>query len=55
LFEKKADGTNEERAFKRVAVMKEGDVFGELALISMKKRAATVTCLTDCHFAVLDR
>lgn len=41
--------------FLKVLSIKKGDIFGELALISNKKRAATITCMTDCHFAVLDR
>lgn len=35
--------------------MKSGDSFGELALLSDNPRAASIKCLTDCHFAVLDR
>ena len=30
-------------------------MFGELALMSNKPRAATIKCITDCDFAVLDR
>ena len=41
--------------FKKVLKISKGDIFGELALISNKKRAATITCYSDCHFAVLDR
>ena len=41
--------------FRRVKILKDDDIFGELALISLSKRAATITCLTDCHFAILDR
>ena len=41
--------------FKRVLNITKGDIFGELALISNRKRAATITCYTDCHFAVLSR
>lgn len=32
-----------------------GSIFGELALISQKPRAATVTCLTDCQFATINQ
>ena len=39
----------------QVAERWNGQIFGELALISHKPRAATVTTLTDCHFATLDR
>lgn len=41
--------------FQKVLNVKKGDIFGELALISHRRRAATITCMTDCHFAVLDR
>jgi CRP-like cAMP-binding protein len=29
--------------------------FGELALINNNPRAATLKCLTDCHFAVISK
>lgn len=32
-----------------------GEIFGELALLSNKPRAARVVCLSDCYFATLDR
>jgi len=32
-----------------------GQSFGELALINDKPRAATIMCLTDCYFAVIDK
>lgn len=39
-----------------VAVLERGMHFGELAIIKTgKKRAATVTCLEDTHFAVMDK
>ena len=38
-----------------VKELKEGDIFGELALISLKRRAATIVCLSKCELAVLDR
>ena len=41
--------------FQKVVVLKDGDIFGELALINQKKRAATITCETECHFAILSR
>ena len=34
---------------------KPGDFFGELALITNKPRAATIRCLQDCHFAVIQK
>ena len=43
------------RRFEKIMNIKKGDIFGELALLANKKRAATITCMTDCHFAVLDR
>lgn len=39
--------------FVEVSKLKSGDTFGELALINDKPRAATITCITDCHFATL--
>lgn len=44
-----------ENMFQKVAERWNGQIFGELALISHKPRAATITCLTDCHLAILDR
>jgi CRP-like cAMP-binding protein len=38
-----------------LVVLKAGDSFGELALISNKPRAATIYAREDCHFAVLSR
>lgn len=38
-----------------VAKFSAGDSFGELALINDDKRAATVSCLTNCNFAVINR
>ena len=32
--------------------LQEGETFGELAIIDNEPRAATITCLTDCYFAV---
>lgn len=40
---------------KLVTILRQGDCFGELALISNNPRAATVVCREDCHFAVLGR
>ena len=39
----------------QVAVLKEGKSFGELALISLKPRSATIRCITDWKFAVLSK
>ena len=38
-----------------VAQLSKGQSFGELALISNKPRAATVRCLSECHFLVLQK
>jgi CRP-like cAMP-binding protein len=44
-----------ESYFNEAVQLKNGKSFGELALINNKPRAATVKCLTDCHFAVLSK
>lgn len=41
--------------FKEVNILKEGEIFGELALMSSKPRAATIICKKDSEFAILDR
>lgn len=43
------------RRQKLLQILRAGDCFGELALISSGKRAASVLCREDCHFAVLQR
>jgi len=35
--------------------MKSGDSFGELALKSNVKRTATVICLRDTHFLIINK
>ncbi len=35
--------------------LKQGMSFGELALNNNQPRAATITCKTDCHFAVMNK
>jgi hypothetical protein len=35
--------------------LKEGDHFGDFALIHKKPRSATILCLEDCLFAVIDK
>ena len=32
-----------------------GDSFGEMALMNNKPRAASIVCLTDCDFIILDK
>ena len=39
----------------KVASLKSGDTFGELALINNDKRNATLKCITDCVFATIDK
>ncbi|KAL4467755.1 hypothetical protein ABPG74_013090 [Tetrahymena malaccensis] len=39
----------------QVKNLEEGDYFGELGLLNFKTRSATVQCLTDCFFAVIDK
>ena len=41
--------------FFQVVQLSMGKSFGELALINNKPRAATIKCLTDCHFAVISK
>lgn len=38
-----------------VAQLSTGMAFGELALLKDQPRAATILCLTDCHFAVIGK
>ncbi|KAL4488413.1 hypothetical protein ABPG72_019263 [Tetrahymena utriculariae] len=40
---------------KKVKELKGGESFGELALINDAPRSASIKCITDCHFAVLDK
>ena len=41
--------------FQEVKILKDGDSFGELALISKKTRSASIVCKEDCYFAVLEK
>ncbi len=43
------------KVWRDVRTLFEGESFGELALISNKPRSATIVTQTDCHFAVLDK
>jgi CRP-like cAMP-binding protein len=38
-----------------VRVLRKGESFGELALIHRQPRLATIRCVSDCAFAVLDK
>ncbi|CAD8177631.1 unnamed protein product [Paramecium octaurelia] len=38
-----------------VRILRQGESFGELALIHRQPRLATIRCVTDCCFAVLDK
>lgn len=40
---------------KRVKELQKGESFGELALVNDAPRSASIKCLTECHFAVLDK
>ena len=40
---------------KKIAVLKEGDIFGEMALIQNKPRSASCIAITDCILYELDR
>jgi CRP-like cAMP-binding protein len=38
-----------------VKSLEAGEIFGELALINNKPRAATIMTKEDCNFAILDK
>jgi CRP-like cAMP-binding protein len=44
-----------DRVFSEEVQLGTGAYFGELALINNKPRAATIRCLSDCHFAVITK
>lgn len=44
---------NEMGEKKIIALLKEGDLFGEMAMISNQTRGATVVALEDCEVAIL--
>ncbi|CDW81356.1 cyclic nucleotide-binding domain containing protein [Stylonychia lemnae] len=50
---KSQNGGQVQTVLLEVAQLKQGQSFGELALISNKPRAATIKCITDTHFLVL--
>ncbi|CAD8082353.1 unnamed protein product [Paramecium sonneborni] len=39
----------------QVRILRKGESFGELALIHRQPRLATIRCVTDCIFAILDK
>jgi hypothetical protein len=41
--------------YKEVAKLQKGKSFGELALLTFKSRAATITCLEPTDLAVMDK
>ncbi len=49
------DENEEEFVFEQVAILNTGYSFGELALLDNKPRAARILCITDCHFAVMNK
>lgn len=44
-----------EYVLKEIKILNAGLAFGELSLIENKPRAATIICVEDCGFAVLDK
>jgi CRP-like cAMP-binding protein len=38
-----------------VKIFKQGDAFGEIALITNQKRTATIVCKEDCHLLALNK
>lgn len=38
-----------------VKELRTSDSFGELALLKNSKRLASIICLEDCHFGVIDK
>ena len=51
----KSGGMVGSEEFREIKILKSGDAFGELALISKKNRAASILCREDSYFAVLDK
>lgn len=43
------------KRFITVATLEDGQSFGELALLKESPRNATITCITECHMAVLTK
>jgi len=40
---------------KMIVEFKQGDSFGELAILNKSKRSATIVCKSECSFAILGR
>jgi CRP-like cAMP-binding protein len=38
-----------------VKQLQEGDSFGEMALLTSKPRAATIECIENCVFAIIEK
>eukprot|EP01017_Pseudomicrothorax_dubius_P048942 TRINITY_DN9015_c0_g1_i1.p1 TRINITY_DN9015_c0_g1~~TRINITY_DN9015_c0_g1_i1.p1 ORF type:complete len:617 (+),score=78.01 TRINITY_DN9015_c0_g1_i1:73-1923(+) len=49
------DNQDENAELREARILSSGDSFGELALLYNKPRTATIKCVTDCHFATLDK
>ena len=49
------DNPYDDCEFREIAILHENATFGELALIDKKPRAATIQCVEDCSFAVLNK
>ena len=47
--------TRDGKDLRQLTVLRQGECFGELALLSHKPRAASVLCREECHFAILER
>ena len=43
------------KLFIEVAHLGPGQSFGELALLNNEPRQATITCETECHFAIINK
>ena len=52
---KRLKQSEEQALLIEVVQLNSGKSFGELALIKNKPRAATIKCITDCHFAVMSK
>lgn len=43
------------KVLEQVAVFEDGTAFGEVAILQLKPRTATMDCIEDTHLAVLDK